>query len=82
MTSASKHVHIDKLDDIVDKCNNTYNSTIKLKPVDVKANTYFDSSKEINDKVFVIDIVKNIVQWTCIMNDLNEEEIVGMLYEK
>ena len=81
MTSASKHVHIDKLDDIVDKCNNTYNSTIKLKPVDVKANTYFDSSKEI-DKVFVIDIVKNIVQWTCIMNDLNEEEIVGMLYEK
>ena len=82
MTSASKHVHIDKLDDIVDKCNNTYNSTIKLKPVDVKANTYFDSSKEINDKVFVIDIVKNIVQWTCIMNDLHEEEIVGMLYEK
>ena len=82
MTSASKHVHIDKLDDIVDKCNNTYNSTIKLKPVDVKANTYFDSSKEINDKVFVIDIVKNIVQWTCIMNDLNEEEIVGMFYEK
>ena len=82
MTSASKHVRIDKLDDIVDKCNNTYNSTIKLKPVDVKANTYFDSSKEINDKVFVIDIVKNIVQWTCIMNDLNEEEIVGMFYEK
>ena len=82
MTSSSKHVHIDKLDDIVDKCHNTYNSTIKLKPVDVKANTYFDSSKEINDKVFVIDIVKNIVQWTCIMNDLNEEEIVGMLYEK
>ena len=82
MTSASKHVHIDKLDDIVDKCNNTYNSTIKLKPVDVKANTYFDSSKEINDKVFVIDIVKNIVQWTCIMNDLNKEEIVGMFYEK
>ena len=33
MTSISKNVYIDKLDD---KYNNTYHSTIKIKPVDVK----------------------------------------------
>ena len=35
MTSASKKVYIYKLDDIVNKCNNTYHSTIKIKPGDV-----------------------------------------------
>ena len=50
MTSISKNVYIDKLDDIVNKYNNTYHSTIKMKPVDVKSNTYINSSKEINDK--------------------------------
>ena len=30
------NVYIDKLDDIVNKYNNTYHSTIKMKPVDVK----------------------------------------------
>ena len=39
MTSISKNVYIDKLDDIVYKHSNTY-STIKMKPVDVKSNTY------------------------------------------
>ena len=39
MTSISKNVYIDKLDDIVNKYNNAYHSTIKLKPVDVKSNT-------------------------------------------
>ena len=40
----------DKLDDIVNKYNATYHSTIKMKPVDVKLSTYIDSSKEINNK--------------------------------
>ena len=39
MISISKNVYIDKLDDIVNKYNNTYNRTIKMKPVDVKDNT-------------------------------------------
>ena len=43
-------MYIDKIDDIVNKYNNTYHSTIKMKPVDVKSNTYIDSSKEINNK--------------------------------
>ena len=50
MTSISKNVYIDKLDDIVNKYNNRYYSTIKMKPANVKLNTHFNSSKEINDK--------------------------------
>ena len=46
MTSIKKNVHIDKLDGIVNKCNNTYRSTIKMKPVDVKNNTYIDFGKK------------------------------------
>ena len=45
MTSISKNVYIDKLDDIVNKYNNTYHSSIKTKPRDVKSKTYIDSSK-------------------------------------
>ena len=50
MTSISKNVYIDKLDDIVNEYNNTYHRTIKMKPVDVKDNTYIDFKKESNDK--------------------------------
>ena len=50
MTSISKNVYIDKLDDIVDEYNNTYHTTIKMKPLDVKDNTYINTSKDINNK--------------------------------
>ena len=50
MTSVSRNVYIVKLDAINNKYNNTYHSTSKMKPVDVKSNTYIDSSKEINNK--------------------------------
>ena len=50
MTSISKNMHIDKLDDIVDEYNNTYHTTIKMKPADVKDNTYINADKEINNK--------------------------------
>ena len=50
MTSISKNVYIDKLDDIVNEYNNTYHRTIKMKPIDVKDNTYIDFKKEVNDK--------------------------------
>ena len=36
--------------DMVNKYNYTYHSTTKMKPVDVKSNTYIDSSKEMNNK--------------------------------
>ena len=38
MTSVSKIVHINKLDDIVNECINTYHKTIKMKPVEVTSN--------------------------------------------
>ena len=50
MTSISKNVHIDKLDDIVDEYNNTYHTIIKMKPINVKDNTYINTDKETNDK--------------------------------
>ena len=45
-----KYIYNDKLDDLVNEYNNTYDSAIKMKPVDVKPNTDINSSKEITDK--------------------------------
>ena len=45
MTSISKNVCNDKLDHTVIEYNNTYHSTIKMKPVDVKPSTYIDSNR-------------------------------------
>ena len=61
MTSILKKMYIDKLDDMVNKYNNTYRRTLKMKPADVKSNTCIDSNKEINgeDLKFKIgDIVR------------------------
>ena len=63
MTSISKNVYIDKLDGIVNKYNNTYHRRIKMKPVDVKGNTYIDStelhSNDKDPKFEVGDLVRN-----------------------
>ena len=48
MTSMSKRVYIDKLDDIVNKHNNTYHRVNKRKPVNVKSSTNIDFDKENN----------------------------------
>ena len=49
MTTISKNVYINKLDDIVNEYNNTKHRTTKMKPIDVKDNTYIDFGKEVND---------------------------------
>ena len=49
MTSISKNVYIDKLDDTAHKYNNKKYRTIKKKPTDVKDNTYIDFGKEVNN---------------------------------
>ena len=72
MTSVSKNVYIGKLDNIVNKYNNTYHSTNKMKPADVKSNKY----KEINDKNprfkigdnLIISKYKNILAKGCTQN--------------
>ena len=43
-------MYIDKVNDIAYKSNNTYHSTIKVKPVDVNTNTYVDFGKQNNKK--------------------------------
>ena len=48
MTLVSKIVYINNLAGIVNKYNNTYHSTITMKPVDVKSSTYIDFSNEID----------------------------------
>ena len=50
MTAIPKNVYIDKLDDIVNDYNHIYHGKIKMKPVDVKDNTYIDFEKEVNNK--------------------------------
>ena len=47
MTSILKNIYADKLDDIVNKYNNTYHRTIGIKPVNVKDNTYIHFAKEV-----------------------------------
>ena len=60
MTSISKNVYIDKLDDIVNEYNNTYHRTIKIKPVDVKDNTYIDSMELTHPK----SVWRSFCRWT------------------
>ena len=57
MTSISKNVYIDKLDDTVKKYNNTCHTSIKIKPADVKDNTYINFKKEVNDKILNLKLV-------------------------
>ena len=43
-------MYIDKLDDIVNKYNNTYHRAIKMKPAEVKQNVYIDFSEKVNSE--------------------------------
>ena len=45
-----KNVYIVKLENIVNKYNNTYNRTIKMKPIKVNILRYFNQDVECNDK--------------------------------
>ena len=76
ITSISKNVYIDKLNDIVKEYNNTYHRTIKMKPVDVKDNIYIDSMElwHSNDKDPKLVII--------VINDLNGEEILEHFIKK
>ena len=65
MTSMSKNVYFDKLNDIVNKYNKRYHGTIKMKPINLKSDIYLDSSKEINNKdpKFKIDDIVRISKY-------------------
>ena len=111
VTSISKNMYIDKLDDIVNEYNNTKHRAIKMKPIDVKDNTYIGFGKKVNDidpkfkvddpvriskyknifakgytphwleEIFLIKKIENTVPWTYVINDLNDEENTGRIYE-
>ena len=50
MTSVSKNVYFDVLDDIVDEYNNKYHGTINMKPIDVKFDSFAEYNEESNEK--------------------------------
>ena len=50
MNSISRNMYIDKLADIVNEYNDAYHRTIKMKPIDVKDNTYINIDKEVNNR--------------------------------
>ena len=50
MTAISKNVYYDVLNDIVDEYNNTYHSSTKLKPKDIKDDSFAEYNEESNKK--------------------------------
>ena len=50
MTTISKNVSFDVLDDIVDEYNNTYHKIIKMKSIDVKNDSFAEYNEEFNEK--------------------------------
>ena len=49
MTAMSKNVYFDVLDDIADEYNNTYHRTIKMKPIDVKSDSFAEHNEDSNE---------------------------------
>ena len=97
MTAISKNVYFDVLNDIVNKYNNTFHRTIKMKPIDVKSDSYLQYNVDLkqviiskyqntktnqSEEVFVVSKIKKTVPWNYVINDLNGEEITGTFYEK
>ena len=50
ITAVSKIGYFDVENDVVDKYNNTYHRTIKMKPIDVKSDSYAKYSVDSNDE--------------------------------
>ena len=50
MTAISKNVYFDVLNDIVDKFNNTYHKTIKMRPTDVKSDSFAEYNEQSDEK--------------------------------
>ena len=50
MTTISKNVYIDVLNDIVNKYNNAIHRTIKVKPIDVTNDSYAEYNEDFNKK--------------------------------
>ena len=86
------YIYINKLDDIINKYNNTSIVQLRQYQLMLKIGDHERISKykkifakgytpNWSEKVFVIKKITNAVPWTYFINDLNGEEIVRTLYE-
>ena len=85
MTSLSKNVYIDKLDDRVNEYCNTYHAKIKIKPTDVKRSTYIDLVWKIIITNLILKLVTSGVtdnQWRCAGCDRTALEKNGALFKE
>ena len=98
MKSVPKNIYINKLGDIVNKYNNTYHTTIKIKPIDVKSGRYFGSWLCVNvgDHVRILkyENILKFLNWSkelktlkilfCehLISDLTGEELGRIFFEK
>ena len=57
MTSVSKNDYINKLDDIINKYNNTYHGIIKMKPADVNQTHILNLVKKLTIKIQNLKLV-------------------------
>ena len=48
MTADSKNVYFDALDNIVNKYNNTVHRSIKMRPIDIKVDSYTEYNEDSN----------------------------------
>ena len=63
MTSLSKSKYINKLNDVVNKYNHAYHSTVKMKPVDVKSYIDFDKTSYKEDPKFNVGDYVRILKY-------------------
>ena len=57
MTTISKNVYFDMLDDIVNKYNNIVHRTIKMKPIDVTSDSYAEYNEDSNQNFLNLELV-------------------------
>ena len=87
VTLISKNVCIDKLYEIVNKCSNTYHSTIKIRLVNEKSSTYIDFNKKNNKenpklKMVRISKYKTIFAKCYIPNWSEEVSVIKKIFSK
>ena len=57
MTTVSKNIYIEKLDDNVKEYSDTYHTIIKMKTVDVKGNTFINFKKKLIIKILNLKLL-------------------------
>ena len=57
MTTVSKNIYFDVLDDNVDKHNNTIRRSIKMKPINVTSDSYAEYNEDSNENILYSKLV-------------------------